>query len=70
MFTGTNALEKLVLGADFSFDGDGKVTTASYKLSLPAPNNSEGVWYDEAGNAYAPADILEETAGTYYAVKP
>ena len=70
MFTGTNALEKLVLGADFSFDGDGKVTTASYKLSLPAPNNSEGVWYDEAGNAYAPADIPEETAGTYYAVKP
>ena len=70
MFTGTNGLEKLVLGADFSFDGDGKVTTASYKLSLPAPNNSEGVWYDEAGNAYAPADIPEETAGTYYAVKP
>ena len=70
MFSGTNGLDKLVLGADFSFDGDGKVTTEAYKVSLPTPNNAEGKWYDEAGNAYAPSEIPEETAATYYAVNP
>jgi surface protein len=70
MFNGTNALEKLVLSDDFSFDGDGKVTNESYKAKLPAPNNAEGKWYDAEGNAYAPSEIPEEKAATYYAVKP
>jgi phospholipid/cholesterol/gamma-HCH transport system ATP-binding protein len=70
MFSNMTSLEKLVLSADFSFDGDGKVTTAGYKAYLPAPNNAEGVWYDEEGKPYAPSDIPQETVGTYYAVNP
>ena len=70
MFNAMPTLEKLVLSADFSFDGDGKVTTESYKVSLPAPNNAEGKWYDADGNAYLPSEIPEETAATYYAVNP
>jgi surface protein len=70
MFLSTNGLDKLVLGANFSFDGDGKVTTESYKVKLPAPNNAEGLWYDEEGKSYTPDTIPQKTAGTYYAVNP
>ena len=70
MFNNMPALEKLIISADFFFDGDGKVTTESYKVSLPAPNNAEGKWYDADGNAYLPSEIPEETAATYYAVNP
>ncbi len=71
MFSNTNALEKLVIGADFSFDGDGKVTTESYKMSLPAPAAKEGYiakWRNvETGELYLASEIPEETAATYEA---
>ena len=69
MFNGTNALEKLVLSDDFSFDGDGKVTTASYKMALPSPAAKEGytaMWRNVAtGELYLAKDIPEKTAATY-----
>ena len=69
MFTDTNGLEKLILGANFSFDGDGKVTTASYKMALPSPAAKAGYtakWKNvDTGVAYLASEIPEETAATY-----
>lgn len=70
MFTGLTSLEKLVLGENFSFDGDGKVTNESYKAVIPTPSKVErwnGHWYDETGKAYKPSEIPEKTAHTYVA---
>jgi surface protein len=71
MFYGTNGLNKLVLSADFSFDGDGKVTTEAYKIKLPAPAAKEGFtakWQDvDTGVLYDASEIPEEKAATYVA---
>ena len=71
MFSGMNSLEKMTLSADFSFDGDGKVTTESYKVSLPFPAAKEGFiakWRNvETGVLYDADTIPEETAATYVA---
>ena len=71
MFSGMNSLEKMTLSADFSFDGDGKVTTESYKVSLPSPAAKEGFiakWQNvETGELYDASQIPEETAATYVA---
>ncbi len=70
--SGLSSLEKITFGPYFSFDGDG-TAPADYVCKMPAATNVagwDGYWYDADGNAYAPADIPEETARTYYAVKP
>ena len=71
MFSGMNSLEKMTLSADFSFDGDGKVTTPSYKVSLPSPAAKEGFiakWQNvDTGVLYDASEIPEETAATYVA---
>jgi len=70
--SGCSSLEKVTFGPSFSFDGKGNCPD-SYKFVMPAASNVEGwdgYWYDAQGNAYAPADIPEETAATYYAVNP
>ena len=71
MFAGMNSLEKMTLSADFSFDGDGKVTTESYKVSLPSPAAKEGYtakWRNvETGELYLASEIPEEVAATYEA---
>jgi surface protein len=71
MFQGAKSLEKMTLSADFSFDGDGKVTTDSYKVSLPSPAAKEGFiakWRNvETGVLYDASEIPEETAATYVA---
>ena len=69
--SGCNALEKIILGKNFSFDGDGSFTKWTFVMpSSTKVNGWDGNWYDADGNAYAPSAILEETARTYYAVKP
>ena len=69
--TGCNSLEKITLGENFSFDGDGSFTKWTFAMpSATNVNGWDGYWYDADGNAYAPSDIPEETARTYYAVKP
>ena len=71
MLSGMTSLEKLTLSADFSFDGDGKVTTESYKVKLPAPAAKEGFtakWQDvDTGVLYDASEIHEEKAATYVA---
>ena len=69
--SGCNSLEKITLGEKFSFDGDGSFT--KWTFTMPSPTNVagwDGNWYDADGNAYAPSAVPEETARTYYAVKP
>ena len=71
MFSGMNSLEKMTLSADFSFDGDGKVTTESYKVIIPAPAAKDGFvakWQNvDTGVTYLPSEVPEETAATYVA---
>ena len=71
MFPNMYALEKLVLSADFSFDGDGKVTTENKKVILPSPAAKEGYtvkWRNvETGELYLATEIPEEVAATYEA---
>jgi hypothetical protein len=64
-------LEKITLGKNFSFDGDGSFTKWTFEMpSATNVNGWDGNWYDADGNAYAPSAVPEETARTYYAVKP
>ena len=68
------SLKKLVIGADFSFDGDGKVTDADNKVTLPNPGPIDGQatkWYNEANDTYYDAsEIPEEIAAVYVAKVP
>ena len=68
------SLKKLVIGADFSFDGDGKVTDADNKVTLPNPGPIDGqatMWYNEANDTYYDAsEIPEEVAAVYIAKVP
>ena len=61
MFDGVTALEKITIGENFRFAGDGTGTAAVL------PTTADGNWYDADGNAYVPAEIPEGVAGTYYA---
>lgn len=70
MFLGMNKLEKVTLGANFSFNGDG--TTTSNAGMLPTPSaahipGADGYWYTQHREKYLPADIQSQTAMTYYA---
>jgi len=70
---GNTSLEKLSLGENFAFDGDGNLPE-SYYVQIPTPSNVEGwdgYWYNaETGEAFAPSEIPDRTAATYVAVKP
>ena len=69
---GCTGLTKLTLGKNFSFDGNGELSSDCYAV-IPTPSSVEGwdgYWYDADGNPYAPSDIHEEIARTYYAVNP
>ena len=71
MFSGVNSLEKLILGENFDFDGDG---TVSATVSLPNPvkiDGQETKWYNAANDTYYVAsEIPAETAATYVAAVP
>ena len=65
-------LEKVTFGPYFSFDGIGTCPNG-YKFVMPSATNVEGwdgKWYTADGTGYLPSAIPEETAATYYAVKP
>lgn len=67
MFGNLTSLEKITLGENFSFNGDGTATPAV----LPTPDatyisGADGNWYDEDGVAYA-VTAIPTGAGTYYA---
>jgi surface protein len=66
MFNNMSSLEEITLSSTFSFDGNG--TTAEENVAvLPTP--SGGYWYGSDGTAYAPENIPDETAGTYYSTQ-
>ena len=68
----TPCLEKITLGENFSFNGDGTTTNASNIAVLPTPDSTyitgaDGKWYTVIGTSYLPAEIPSKTANTYYA---
>ena len=72
MFYGCRKLEKITLGKNFTFLGDGTTTNSAYIGSLPTPSatyidGADGNWYDIDGNAYVPADVPNLKYATYYA---
>ena len=72
MFTGMTSLEKITLGANFSFNGDGTTSDATHAAVLPTPSSdyiegADGNWYTVDGDVYITAAIPTLTANTYYA---
>ena len=74
MFDGMVRLERITLGAKFSFNGEG----LTEKAVLPTPDatyitdkNVDGKWYNTETNVgYAPADVPSKTAATYTVAVP
>jgi surface protein len=70
--SGCGSLEKITFGPNFSFDGIGNCPNG-YKFVMPSATKVagwDGKWYTADGTGYLPSEIPEETAATYYAVKP
>lgn len=70
MFDGMDKLETITIGDKFSFDGDG--TTSNHAAILPTPDatnidGADGNWYTLDLTAYAPENIPNKIANTYYA---
>lgn len=71
MFNTMNKLSEVVLGANFSFSGNGSTTCV-----FPTPNSSyidwaDGKWYNaETRVGYTPVNVPNNTAATYVAVQP
>ena len=75
-FPDNNAkLEKIILGENFSFNGDGTTTVAENIAVLPTPSaelieGANGNWYTADGTAYTASEIPNRTAATYYVYIP
>lgn len=72
MFYNCYNLEKITLGENFTFLGDGTTTSKTYIGTLPTPSSTyitgaDGNWYTIDNTAYAVADIPNLTKKTYYA---
>lgn len=72
MFNNTPRLEKITLGPNFTFAGDGTEESAPYAGTMPTPSaeyidGADGNWYTIYGDSYAPSEIPNLTANTYYA---
>ena len=69
-FTGMTSLEKLIIGENVSFRGNGTISEAN-QMSLPAPAAKAGFtakWRNvETGELYDASEIPEKTAATYEA---
>lgn len=75
MFNGTLRLREIKIGENFSFNGDGTNTIAENRGVFRTPTSNyisgtDGNWYNEVGTAFAPVDVPDKTAGTYYAAFP
>lgn len=71
MLDGLTRLEKITLGPNFTFAGDG-TASAEYMGTMPTPSaeyidGADGNWYTIYGDSYAPSEIPNLTANTYYA---
>lgn len=72
MFQGCTKLEEITLGANFTFKGDGTTKNIGHYAVLPTPSASDitdadGNWYTQKRKPYAPTNIPDNTAETYYA---
>ena len=67
MFSGSDSLESVTLGENFSFSG----MSTERLCSLPTPEKDgfEGKWRNAAGEAFAPSEV-PDGAGTYAAAFP
>ena len=75
MFLGTFALEKITLGPNFSFNGDGTTTIDTNIAVLLSPSSeyidgADGYWYTAEGHRFAAEEIPSRVAATYYAKFP
>ena len=62
-------LREIILGENFSFDGDGTCIPA--KLPIPNPDcipRADGKWYTTDGSAYSSEEIPNRTNTTYIAI--
>lgn len=59
------ALKKVILGKNFSFNGDG--TTTTNIAVLPTP--SGGMWYNASGEGVAPADVPDRVNATFFSTR-
>lgn len=71
MFTNMTCLERLTLGEKWTFNGAGttRLTSPDAPRADTIPG-ADGFWYTVDGTAYAPEEIPNYKAATYYAVKP
>lgn len=70
MFSSCNSLTKLTLGENFTRFGNGSISSEYYAY-FPTPsssniNGADGNWYIFDYAHYAPNDVPDLTAGTYY----
>jgi hypothetical protein len=71
MLSGCRSLKKITLGENFTFAGNGTATGDKIG-TLPTQgatyvDGADGNWYTLDGTAYAPVDVPNLTAATYYA---
>ena len=72
MFQNNYRLERITLGPNFTFRGDGTTTNTSHYAALHAPSadyisDADGNWYDIDRNAFAASAIPSNVTDTYYA---
>lgn len=60
-----NSLKKVILGKNFSFNGDGLTDTNN--AILPTPSGS--MWYNASGESFAPSDVPDGINATYFSVR-
>lgn len=71
MFSGTTKLQKIILGENFSFNGDGTCQPAMFTTpSAELIEGADGHWYAVDGTAYTASEIPNRTAATYYVYIP
>ncbi len=67
---GNPALEKVILGENFSFNGDGTNTNENYMFKMPTKSSASitnTYWETPDGKIYAPLEVPDKTAGVYIA---
>ncbi|MBR5794533.1 MAG: BspA family leucine-rich repeat surface protein [Erysipelotrichaceae bacterium] len=67
-YSGMHKLQKVTIGENFSFNGDGTCTNIPV---LPTPNvthitGADGYWYEPSGNTLLASEISSKVAKTYY----
>lgn len=67
LFNGCQRLEKITFGSQFNFNGNGTASCVLPTQSNTYIDGADGNWYTADGIAYAPTEIPNLTAATYYA---